>query len=150
MKPYPVPARLPQSLRLPRNDGIFPLQSPVWKRITHETIRVYLCSSVDKIRALQLCRCPKITSRSCLPCRPSSAFQQEFHNAAMRPLLRLEYEQHCCAISVSYYWTTPMRRRHPCPAGYQPHDVRQCSQWEDPLPSSSGSLPAVFRLLSPG
>ena len=25
----------------------------------------------------------------------------------MRPLLRLEYEQHCCAISVSYFWTTP-------------------------------------------
>jgi hypothetical protein len=24
-----------------------------------------------------------------------------------RPLQRLEEEQHCCAISVSYYWTTP-------------------------------------------
>jgi len=25
----------------------------------------------------------------------------------MRPLLRLEDEQHCCAISASYLWTTP-------------------------------------------
>jgi hypothetical protein len=51
--------------------------------------------------------CPKITSRSCLPCCPSSAFQQELHHAAMRPLLRLEEKQHCSAISVSYLWTTP-------------------------------------------
>jgi Na+/H+ antiporter NhaC len=29
----------------------------------------------------------------------AEAFQQELHNAAMRPLLRLEYEQHCCALS---------------------------------------------------
>jgi hypothetical protein len=27
----------------------------------------------------------------------------------MRPLLRLEDEQHCCAISGSYLWTTPKR-----------------------------------------
>jgi len=37
----------------------------------------------------------------------AEAFQQELHNAAMRPLLRLEYEQHCCAISGTYLWTTP-------------------------------------------
>jgi Na+/H+ antiporter NhaC len=37
----------------------------------------------------------------------AEALQQELHNAAMRLLLRLEYEQHCCAISVSYLWTTP-------------------------------------------
>jgi hypothetical protein len=36
------------------------------------------------------------------------AFQQELHNPATRPLLRLENKQHCCAISVSYLWTTPM------------------------------------------
>jgi hypothetical protein len=42
-----------------------------------------------------------------LPCSPSSAFQQELHKAAMRLLLRLEDEQHCCAISGSYLWTTP-------------------------------------------
>jgi hypothetical protein len=37
--------------------------------------------------------------------------QQELHNAAMRPLLRLEYEQHCCAISGSYLWTTPYAKQ---------------------------------------
>jgi hypothetical protein len=37
----------------------------------------------------------------------AEAFQQEFHNAAMRPLLRLEDEQHYCAISGNYLWTTP-------------------------------------------
>ena len=37
----------------------------------------------------------------------AEAFQQELHNAAMRPLLRLEDEQNCCAISGSYLWTTP-------------------------------------------
>ena len=57
--------------------------------------------------SLLLSRCPKITSRSCLLCCPSSAFQQELHNPAMRPLLRLEYEQHCFTISGSYLWTTP-------------------------------------------
>ena len=41
-------------------------------------------------RRFLLSRCPKITSRSCLPCCPSSALQQELHNAAMRLLLRLE------------------------------------------------------------
>ena len=54
-------------------------------------------------RQAALCRCPKITSRSCLPCCPSSAFQQELHNPAMRPLLRLEYEQHCCTKSVTVW-----------------------------------------------
>jgi hypothetical protein len=49
-----------------------------------------------------------------LPCCPSSAFQQELHNAAMRPLLRLEDEQHFCAISGSYLWTTPY---HPPSSG---------------------------------
>jgi hypothetical protein len=33
--------------------------------------------------------------------------QQELHNAAMRPLQRLEDKQHCGAISGSYLWTTP-------------------------------------------
>ena len=66
------------------------------------------CASVEVLeQSLLLSRCPKITSRSCLPCCPSSAFQQKLHNAAMRPLLRLEDEQHCCAISGSYLWTTP-------------------------------------------
>jgi hypothetical protein len=37
----------------------------------------------------------------------AEALQQELHNPAMRPLLRLEYKLHCCAISGSYLWTTP-------------------------------------------
>ncbi len=58
-------------------------------------------------RICKLRRCPIITYRSCLPCCPSSALQQELHNPAMRLLLRLKYEQHCCAISATYFWTTP-------------------------------------------
>ena len=68
-------------------------------------------------------RCTKITSPSCFALlsffcvaymdvgqgreQDAEAFQQKLHNAAMRPLLRLEDEQHCCAISGSYLWTTP-------------------------------------------
>jgi hypothetical protein len=35
------------------------------------------------------------------------ALQQKLHNPAMRLLLRLEEEQHCCAISATCFWTTP-------------------------------------------
>jgi hypothetical protein len=31
----------------------------------------------------------------------AEAFQQELHNAAMRPLLRLEDEQHCCCVKLN-------------------------------------------------
>jgi len=37
----------------------------------------------------------------------AEALQQKLHNPAMRLLLRLEYEQHFCAISATYFWTTP-------------------------------------------
>ena len=36
----------------------------------------------------------------CTSCTADAeAFQQELHKAAIRSLLRLEYERHCCALS---------------------------------------------------